>query len=90
MMASYRQSRDLDVFYEGGSNSEAFAQELNEMAEDIDRLDAMLYRGKQMMKLPLSFRSTSAEHSAAALSIWIIRFLFICPRCEGYSCWQAE
>ncbi|OBZ16021.1 M3 family oligoendopeptidase [Bacillus sp. FJAT-26390] len=42
MNKGYPQSWDLDVFYEGGSSSPAFLQELKGMDEDISKLDAAL------------------------------------------------
>jgi len=42
MNKGYPQSWDLEVFYEGGSNSAAFLQELKGMDEDIEGLDAAL------------------------------------------------
>jgi len=42
MNKGYPQSWDLDVFYEGGSDSVAFLQELKGIDEDIAKLDAAL------------------------------------------------
>ncbi|OME76327.1 oligoendopeptidase [Paenibacillus sp. FSL A5-0031] len=42
MNKGYPQSWDLEVFYEGGSSSAAFLQELKGMGEDIEKLDAAL------------------------------------------------
>ncbi|RCW42094.1 M3 family oligoendopeptidase [Paenibacillus prosopidis] len=42
MQNGFPQTWDLDVFYDGGSSSAAFSQELKGIGENIDKLDAAL------------------------------------------------